>query len=77
MNQERWKENDDTKKKVILNLCDLMIELELTKSFIKNALEKLAKKVFEQKEDNVKDVVHEVIQKIINAKYISKVEGIN
>ena len=77
LNQERWKENDDMKKKVILNLCDLMIELELTKSFIKNALEKLAKKVFEQKEDNVKDVVHEVIQKIINAKYISKVEGIN
>ena len=73
INAEKNKKNDDVKKKVILNLCDLMIELKLTKSFIKNTLEKLAKKVFENKENQSNNVIQDVIQKIIEAKYISKV----
>ena len=72
LNSENKKERDDTKKKVILGLCDLMIELELIKSFIKNTLENLVKHVFGDDEEKNKPILQEIIQKIIKTKYISK-----
>ncbi len=51
-----------------------MIELELIKSFIKNTLEKLIKKVFGNNEEKNKAILQDVIQKIINSKYISKAD---
>ena len=72
LNSESKKERDDTKKKVILGLCDLMIELELIKSFIKNTLENLVKHVFGDDEEKNKPILQEIIQKIIKTKYISK-----
>ena len=71
---EKENENDEVKKKIILQICDLMIELELIKSFIKNTLEKLIKKVFGNNEENNKAILQDCIQKIITAKYVSKAE---
>ena len=48
-----------------------MIELELINSFIKNTLEQLIKKVFGKNEEKNKNILEEVIQKIIQSKYIS------
>ena len=75
INMEKGKEYDDVKKKVIINLCDLMIELKLSKSFIKNTLAKLIKKVFERNEEKGNIILKEIIQKIVNAKYISKADN--
>ena len=72
LNAEKEKENDAIKKNIILELCDLMIELELVKSFIKNTLEILIKKVFGEEEEKFKPVFQEIVQKIIKTKYISK-----
>ena len=49
-----------------------MIELELIKSFIKNTLEKLVKKVFSDNDETIKAIMQDIIQKIIKTKYISK-----
>ena len=68
---EKAKEYDEVKK-IILNLCGLIIELKLIKSFIKNIFEKLLKKVFEKNEELSNDILQEIIQKVIKAKYISK-----
>ena len=72
LNAERGKENKEVKIKVILKICDLMIELELIKSFIKNTLDKLIKKTFGGNEENNKKILQQIVQKIIHAKYISK-----
>ena len=52
-----------------------MIELKLSKSFIKNTLAKLIKKVFERNEEKGNIILKEIIQKIVNAKYISKADN--
>ena len=75
INSEKEKERDNNKNKVILRLCDLMIELELIKSFIKNTLENLIKNVFGDDEEKNKPILKEIIQKIIKTKYISKVNA--
>ena len=72
LNAEKEKGREDIKKKVILRLCDLMIELELIKSFIKNTLENLIEKVFGDDKDKNKLILQDIIQKIIKTKYISK-----
>ena len=72
LNSEKEQEGDKVKKKVILKLCDVMIELELIKSFIKNTLEKLIEKVFGDDKEKNKSILNEIIQKIIKTKYISK-----
>ena len=72
LNVEKGKESNEVKKKVILKICDLMIELELIKSFIKNTLEKLMKKTFGENEENYKTLLQQIVQKIIRTKYISK-----
>ena len=74
LNEEKENEQEEVKKNIILKLCDLMIELELIKSFIKNTLEKLIKKVFGNNEEKNKAILQDVIQKIINSKYISKAD---
>ena len=65
IDEEKRKENDEVKKEVILKLCDLMIELELIKSFIKNTLEKLVKKVFSDNDETINAIMQDIIQKII------------
>ena len=70
---EKHPEDDEVKKKIILKLSDLMIELELNKSFIKNTMEGLVNKVFGKEDEKGQKILKEIIQKIINAKYINKV----
>ena len=69
---EKENESDEIKEELIMNLCDLIIELELNKSFIKNTLEKLIKKVFGKDEEKSKKILDNVVQKIIHAKYVAK-----
>jgi hypothetical protein len=77
LNAEKEKDSEDVKKKVILQLCDLMIELELVKSFIKNTLKKLVERVFGKNEEKNKTIMQDIIQKIIKTKYISKADKNN
>ena len=74
LNTEKEKDSEEIKKKVMLELCDIMIELELNKSFVKNVFEQLIKKVFgktDEKKNN--EIMQEIIQKIVKTKYISKI----
>ena len=73
LDNEKENLNDEIKKQIILKLCILMIELELNKPFIKNTIEGMVKKAFENDEEKIKVLMEEIVQKIINAKYISKV----
>ena len=75
LNAEKDKDNDLTKKKVILSVCDIMVELELIKSFIKNTLDRLIKRVFYDNEEKGDRILQEAIQKIILAKYTEKSSG--
>ena len=77
LNAEKEKDSEEVKKKVILQLCDLMIELELVKSFIKNTLKKLVERVFGKNEEKNKTIMQDIIQKIIKTKYISKADKNN
>ena len=69
---EKDNESDEIKEELIMNLCDLIIELELNKSFIKNTLEKLIKRVFGKDEEKRKKILDNAVQKIIHAKYVAK-----
>jgi hypothetical protein len=73
INAEKHPDDNEVKKKIILNLSDLMIELELNKSFIKNTMEGLVNKVFEKEDEKGQNILKDIIQKIINAKYINKI----
>ena len=73
LNAEKHPEDDEVKKKIILNLSDLMIELELNKSFIKNTMEGLVNNVFGKEDEKGQNILKDIIQKIINAKYINKI----
>ena len=73
LDNEKENINDEIKKQIIFKLCILMIELELNKPFIKNTIEGMFKKAFEIDEEKIKVLMEEIVQKIINAKYISKV----
>jgi hypothetical protein len=72
INSEKHPDDNEVKKKIILNLSDLMIELELDKSFIKNTMEGLVNKVFGKEDEKGQNILNDIIQKIINAKYINK-----
>ena len=66
-------ELDDSKKeKIILEICDTMIVLELTKSFVKNVGQGLTAKEFKKESEKYKDTLGLITDKIIKAKYISK-----
>jgi hypothetical protein len=73
---EKHPDDNEVKKKIILNLSDLMIELELDKSFIKNTMEGLVNKVFGKEDEKGQNILKDIIQKIINAKYINKVTAL-
>ena len=69
------KENevDESKKQsIILEICDIMIVLELTKSFVKNVTYKLTEKEFGKESEQYKTIVGLITDKIIKARYISK-----
>ena len=72
---EKWfkmeiKDSENNKDKIISTICDYMIELELDKHFIKNALlgiiEKHFKKEYEELENSITNVI---LGKIKSAKY--------
>ena len=62
----------EKKEKIILEICDIMISLELTKSFVKNVTHKLSEKEFGKESEEYKSIVGLITDKIIKAKYISK-----
>ena len=64
--------NNEKKEKIILEICDIMISLELTKSFVKNVTYKLAEKEFGKESEQYKSTIPLITDKIIKAKYISK-----
>ena len=66
-------ELDDSKKEnIILEICDIMINLELTKSFIKNVAQGLSEKEFGKESEQFSKTRGLITDKIIKAKYISK-----
>ena len=77
LNAEKEKESEEVKKKVSLQVCDLMIELELDKTFIKNTIEKLIKRVFGTNEEKNKKIMEDFIDKIKKAKYNTNVDNNN
>ena len=64
--------DDSTKESIILEICDTMITLELTKSFVKNVTYKLTEKEFGKESEQYKATIPLITDKIIKAKYISK-----
>ena len=75
---ERWykmeiEQNDKlSKEDEILNILDIMIELELDKSFIKNLIIGLAEKNFGKNSDKITSINEIILKKIKNAVYHSK-----
>ena len=69
LNVEKEK-GEESKKKVIVQVFDLMIELELDKNFIKNTIDKLIKRVFEKNDEMLQDF----IEKIKKAKYNANID---
>ena len=64
--------NNLKKEKIILGVCDVMISLELTKSFVKNVTHGLCEKEFGKESEQYQTTVGLITEKIIQAKYISK-----
>jgi hypothetical protein len=60
------------KEKIILEICDIMINLELTKSFVKNVTHQLSEKEFGKESEQYQSLVGLITEKIIKTKYISK-----
>ena len=58
---------------IIYSICDLMISIELPKSFIKNVLQNLVNNIFGKDTEMSTSTFNVFIEKIINAKYISQV----
>ena len=59
------------KEKIILEICDIMINLELTKSFVKNVTHQLSEKEFGKESEQYQSLVGLITEKIIKTKYIS------
>jgi hypothetical protein len=70
----REEKNDEEIQDVIYQLCDLMITLELPKSFIKNVLQEISDNIFGKDSEKSKNTFSVFIRKIVNAKYISQVK---
>ena len=64
--------NNVKKEKIILDLCNIMIDLELPKSFIKNICFGLSEKEFGKSSEQCSTTKNLIVQEIIKAKYISK-----
>ena len=75
----KWYDNEITeelnyfqKEKIILEICDIMIQLELNKSFIKNVIVGISEKEFGKDSEESKSIFNLITEKIIGTKYISK-----
>ena len=65
--EKKDKNKPETKKKIILDLLFIMLDIELDNSFIKKALGKINKKVFEKNEAKQDEII-KTIQEIISKK---------
>lgn len=63
---------NENKDKVILNMCDFMIELKLDKSFIKNTIQALGEKEFGKESKEFQEIFGVIVEKIKQAKYTDK-----
>ena len=70
--KEETEINNLKKEKIILEICDIMISLELTKSFVKNVTHGLSEKEFGKESEQYQSAVGLITEKIIQTKYISK-----
>jgi len=64
--------NDFQKERIIVEVCDIMIQLELNKSFIKNVIIGISEKEFGKDSEESKTIFNLITEKIIKTKYISK-----
>ena len=55
-----------------MEICDIMISLELTKSFVKNVTHQLSEKEFGKESEQYQTTVGLITEKIIKTRYISK-----
>ena len=63
---------NENKDKVLLNMCDFMIELKLDKSFIKNTIQALGEKEYEKESKEFQNIFGVIVEKIKQAKYTDK-----
>ena len=68
---------DEIKEQLILRICDVMFELELSKSFIKNTLQKIIEKLFGKESKRFSELIGKIIDKIKKAQYIGSVSKNN
>jgi hypothetical protein len=64
--------NDFQKEKIMIEICDIMIQLELNKSFIKNVVLGISEKEFGKDSEESKTILNLITEKIIKTKYISQ-----
>ena len=72
---EKWYNIESIKNKLkkedaILKICNIMIELELDKSFIKITLQGIAEKAFGKDSEGNKDINELILDKLLKSKYI-------
>ena len=60
------------KEEIIMDLSDIMIELQLDKSFIKNVTQSLEEKAFGKESEEYKRICEIMVEKIKQAQYTSK-----
>ena len=65
-NEKEDKNNPDIKKKIIIDLLEIMTDIELDYSFIKKTIEKINEKIFEnneEKQNEIKKAIHDLGKK--------------
>ena len=65
-NEKDDKNNPETKKKIIIDILEIMADIELDYSFIKKTIEKINKKIFEnneEKQNEIKKAIHDLGKK--------------
>ena len=65
---------DLKREKIILEICDIMMNLELNKSFVKNVTYKLSENEFGKESEKYQSAIGLIIEKITHSKYISKAQ---
>ena len=66
------KDGEISKEDTIYQICDIMTELELNKTFIKNALQGLVEKEFGKDSKESKNINENILEKLKQAKYLNK-----
>ena len=64
--------NDFQKEKIMLKLCDIMIQLELNKSFMKNVIVGISEKEFGKDTEESKTILNLITEKLIKTQYKDK-----